>query len=104
MSYTLGILDQSPIIEDATNEQALQNTVALTQKAEQLGYSRFWVSEHHNTDTLAGTSPEVLVSYLLAKTKTINIGSGASCCSIIAHLRWQKIFMCSHRWSLEEST
>lgn len=76
MSYSLGILDQSPIIEDATNEQTLQNTVALAQKAEQLGYSRFWVSEHHNTDTLAGTSPEVLVSYLLAKTKSINIGSG----------------------------
>ncbi|MFJ5562936.1 LLM class flavin-dependent oxidoreductase [Lysinibacillus xylanilyticus] len=76
MSYSLGILDQSPIIEDATNEQTLQKTVALAQKAEQLGYSRFWVSEHHNTDTLAGSSPEVLVSYLLAKTKSINIGSG----------------------------
>ncbi|MCY9547549.1 LLM class flavin-dependent oxidoreductase [Lysinibacillus xylanilyticus] len=76
MSYSLGILDQSPIIENATNEQTLQKTVALAQKAEQLGYSRFWVSEHHNTDTLAGSSPEVLVSYLLAKTKSINIGSG----------------------------
>jgi len=76
MSYSLGILDQSPIIENATNEQTLQKTVALAQKAEQLGYSRFWVSEHHNTNTLAGSSPEVLVSYLLAKTKSINIGSG----------------------------
>jgi len=76
MSYSLGILDQSPIIEGATNEQTLQKTVALAQKAEKLGYSRFWVSEHHNTDTLAGSSPEVLVSYLLAKTKSINIGSG----------------------------
>lgn len=76
MSYSLGILDQSPIIEDATNERTLQKTVALAQKAEQLGYSRFWVSEHHNTETLAGSSPEVLVSYLLAKTKSINIGSG----------------------------
>lgn len=76
MSYSLGILDQSPIIDNATNEQALQNTVALAQRAEQLGYTRFWVSEHHNTDTLAGTSPEVLVSYLLAKTTSIRIGSG----------------------------
>lgn len=76
MSYSLGILDQSPIIGDATNEQTLQKTVDLAQKAEKLGYSRFWVSEHHNTDTLAGSSPEILVSYLLAKTKSINIGSG----------------------------
>ncbi|WP_155592803.1 LLM class flavin-dependent oxidoreductase [Lysinibacillus cavernae] len=76
MSYTLGILDQSPIVEKATNEQTLQKTVILAQKAEQLGYSRFWVSEHHHTDSLAGSSPEVLVSYLLAKTKSIHIGSG----------------------------
>ncbi|MGE7841482.1 LLM class flavin-dependent oxidoreductase [Lysinibacillus sp. NPDC093712] len=76
MSYSLGILDQSPLIEGATNEQALQQTVALAQKAEQLGYTRFWVSEHHNSETLAGTSPEVLVSYLLAKTTSIRIGSG----------------------------
>ncbi|MFG3433949.1 LLM class flavin-dependent oxidoreductase [Lysinibacillus fusiformis] len=76
MSYTLGILDQSPIIDGATNEQTLQKTVALAQKAEQLGYSRFWVSEHHHTDALAGSSPEVLVSYLLAKTASIRIGSG----------------------------
>lgn len=76
MSYTLGILDQSPIIEGASNEQTLQKTVALAQRAEQLGYTRFWVSEHHHTESLAGSSPEVLVSYLLAKTKSIQIGSG----------------------------
>lgn len=76
MSYLIGILDQSPVIGEQTNEQTLQNTVALAQKAEQLGYSRFWVSEHHNTNSLAGTSPEILVSYLLAKTKSIRIGSG----------------------------
>lgn len=76
MSYLIGILDQSPVIGEQTNEQTLQNTVALAQKAEQLGYSRFWVSEHHNTSALAGTSPEILVSYLLAKTKSIRIGSG----------------------------
>lgn len=87
MSYTLGILDQSPIIEGATNEQTLQKTVALAQRAEQLGYSRFWVSEHHNTDSLAGTSPEVLVSYLLAKTKTINIDQVGLCFSIIAPIK-----------------
>jgi len=76
MAYTLGILDQSPIIGGLSNEETLQNTVALAQKAEALGYSRFWVSEHHNTEALAGVSPEVLVSYLLAKTKSIKVGSG----------------------------
>ncbi|OIK13075.1 alkane 1-monooxygenase [Bacillus sp. MUM 116] len=76
MSYKLSILDQSPIFPGSTASAALQNTVLLAQKAEEWGYTRFWVSEHHNTDQLAGSSPEVLISYLLAQTNTIQVGSG----------------------------
>jgi len=76
MGYKIGILDQSPVIEGVSNYDTLQKTVDLAQKAEAWGYERFWVSEHHNSDTVAGSSPEVLVSYLLAKTKTIRVGSG----------------------------
>jgi luciferase family oxidoreductase group 1 len=76
MGLRLSILDQSPIGEKETADQALQQTVELAQKAEQLGYYRFWVSEHHDSDKLAGSSPEVLISYLLAKTKRIRVGSG----------------------------
>ncbi|MBA9025116.1 LLM class flavin-dependent oxidoreductase [Peribacillus huizhouensis] len=75
MNVKLSILDQSPI-EDGGAEIALRDTVKLAQKAEQLGYYRFWVSEHHNSDLVAGSAPEVLVSYLLARTNTIRIGSG----------------------------
>ncbi|WP_199426187.1 LLM class flavin-dependent oxidoreductase [Thermaerobacillus caldiproteolyticus] len=76
MSYRLGLLDQSPIPEGASAFDALQQTVHLAQKAEEWGYSRFWVSEHHYTEQLAGASPEVLISYLLARTNSIRIGSG----------------------------
>ena len=76
MSYKLGILDQSPVIEGVSNYDTLQKTVDLVKKAEEWGYKRFWVSEHHNSDLVAGSSPEVLVSYLLAKTSSIRIGSG----------------------------
>ena len=76
MSYKLSILDQSPIFPGTYAAQALQQTVLLAQKAEEWGYTRFWVSEHHHTDKLAGSSPEVLISYLLAQTSTIQIGSG----------------------------
>src|SRR3954466_2279175 len=55
---------------------ALQKTVQLAQKAEEWGYSRFWVSEHHHSDQVAGSSPEVLISYLLAQTNSIRVGSG----------------------------
>lgn len=76
MAYKLGILDQSPIFPGQSAEEALQNTIRLAQKAEKWGYERFWVSEHHQSLELAGTSPEVLVSHLLAKTNSIKIGSG----------------------------
>lgn len=73
---TLSVLDQSPVLKGHTAEEALQQTVKLAQLTEQLGYHRFWVSEHHDATTLAGSAPEVLISYLAAKTSTIRLGSG----------------------------
>ncbi len=76
MTYKISLLDQSPVYENENAFDSLQYTVQLAKKAEEWGYHRFWVSEHHNADQLAGSSPEVLISYLLAKTKQIRIGSG----------------------------
>lgn len=56
MGYKLSLLDQSPIAEGMSVEQALAQTVSLAKVAEALGYYRFWVSEHHNSDELAGSS------------------------------------------------
>jgi luciferase family oxidoreductase group 1 len=72
----LSVLDQSPISEGSNAVEALANTARLAQEAERLGYHRFWVSEHHFTMSLAGSSPEVLIAHLGAKTSTIRIGSG----------------------------
>ena len=72
----LSVLDQSPVRKDVTAEQAVQETVALAKHTDQLGYTRFWVSEHHNTGSLAGSTPEVLLAYLGGQTKNIRIGSG----------------------------
>ena len=76
MTYRLGILDQSRLADDDNPQDALQATIRLAEQAEEWGYDRFWVSEHHGKEELAGASPEILMSYLLAKTKTIRIGSG----------------------------
>lgn len=72
----LSILDQSPIRQGGTPQQALQETLQLAQQAESLGYHRFWVSEHHNTTSLAGSAPEVLLAAVGAATQRIRIGSG----------------------------
>ncbi|RJT47076.1 MsnO8 family LLM class oxidoreductase [Rahnella woolbedingensis] len=76
MNYRLSLLDQSPINEGQTAAQALEATLNFAQKAEALGYHRLWVSEHHDTDRLAGSSPEVLIAWLLARTSRLRIGSG----------------------------
>ena len=72
----LSILDQSPMADNETAAEALQHTVKLAQKAEEWGYHRFWVAEHHSSNRNMGSSPEVLISHLLARTDRIRIGSG----------------------------
>ncbi|HEX8503981.1 MAG TPA: LLM class flavin-dependent oxidoreductase [Hymenobacter sp.] len=72
----LNVLDQSPIRPGSTPRQAVLETVELAQLADRLGYTRFWVSEHHNTETLAGTTPEVLIAHLGNHTSRIRLGSG----------------------------
>jgi len=72
----LSVLDQSPVRKGVTAEQAVQETVALAKYTDELGYTRFWVSEHHNTGILAGSTPEVLMAHLAGQTKNIRIGSG----------------------------
>jgi luciferase family oxidoreductase group 1 len=72
----LSVLDQSPVRKGATARQAVQETVELAKLADQLGYTRFWVSEHHNTGSLAGSTPEVLIAHLAGQTQHLRIGSG----------------------------
>src|SRR5476649_1055569 len=72
----LSILDQSPIRKGVDAEQAVKETIALAKHTDALGYTSFWVSEHHNTGSLAGSTPEVLMAHLAGQTKNIRIGSG----------------------------
>lgn len=72
----LSILDQSPAAPGETPAAALQHTLALAQRAEEWGYHRFWVAEHHGSDRHMGSSPEVLMAHLLARTNRLRIGSG----------------------------
>ena len=62
--------------DGATSAQALAETTELARVADRLGYERFWVAEHHNMDTVASTSPAVLMAHLAAHTERIKLGSG----------------------------
>src|SRR5205814_6380185 len=76
MPLRLSVLDQSPISAGMTGGDALRNSVDLARHAEQLGYTRYWVAEHHATPMLACASPEVLISAIGAATTRIRVGSG----------------------------
>lgn len=72
----LSILDLATVSEGGTSAAALADTAQLARRAEALGYTRFWVAEHHNMPTVASTAPPVLIAHLAAVTDTIRVGSG----------------------------
>ena len=71
----LTVLDQSIATAGKPHGDAIRNTMALARATEAMGYSRFWVSEHHNNATIVGTAPEILMSAIAATTSRIRVGS-----------------------------
>jgi len=76
MALPLSILDLCPIESGSSSSAALTNSERLAQTAEELGYTRYWFAEHHNSHGLASGSPEIMIAHIANKTKTIRVGSG----------------------------
>lgn len=72
----LSILDQMPIPKGHSAEEAFQRTEQLALLGEELGYHRMWLAEHHNSQSLASSAPEVTAAFLAAKTQRLRIGTG----------------------------
>jgi luciferase family oxidoreductase group 1 len=72
----LSVLDLSPVTGDATQAQAVRDTLEVARAAERLGYHRFWVAEHHNIAGLGSPNPEILIAALSQITHRIRLGSG----------------------------
>jgi luciferase family oxidoreductase group 1 len=88
----LGVLDQSPIRAGGTPAQAIAETIELAQLCERLGYHRYWLAEHHNSDGLAGTAPEILIARIAAATSAMRIGSGGVMLSHYSALKVAETF------------
>ncbi|WP_163970479.1 LLM class flavin-dependent oxidoreductase [Oceanobacillus halotolerans] len=73
----LSILDQSPISEEHTANDALSSTIELAEKADQLGFTRYWVAEHHDMSGLASPAPDIMLAMIGSRTKEIRLGAGA---------------------------
>jgi luciferase family oxidoreductase group 1 len=72
----LSVLDQSPVISGHTPAEAVRATLALARRAEELGYHRYWLAEHHAIAALADPCPEVLLARLGTETSRMRIGTG----------------------------
>jgi luciferase family oxidoreductase group 1 len=74
--YRLSVLDVSPVASGSTSTQALRNTLDLARLADQLGFTRYWLAEHHNTPLIASSAPEIMIGHVADATQNIRVGSG----------------------------
>lgn len=72
----LSVLDLAPIPQGASARDAFHASLALAQQAEELGFHRYWLAEHHNMTGIASAATSVLIGYLAANTQTLRLGSG----------------------------
>src|SRR5210317_1079898 len=72
----LSVLDLSPVVEGGSVSQALANTLSLAQHAEQLGYHRYWLAEHHNMRGIASAATAVVIGHVAGGTSRIRVGAG----------------------------
>lgn len=88
----LSILDQAPITKGNQPADALKKAEELALLGDELGYHRMWMAEHHNTNTLASSAPEIIAAHLAAKTKNIRIGTGGVMMMHYSPLKLAEVF------------
>jgi luciferase family oxidoreductase group 1 len=71
----LSVLDQSTVVTGRSPDTSIRESLALARHADALGYHRYWVAEHHNSASIAGSAPEVLIAAIAATTQRIRVGS-----------------------------
>jgi luciferase family oxidoreductase group 1 len=76
LGIPLSVLDLAPVSEGSSAGEALRNSLDLAPRVERLGYTRYWVAEHHNMPGIASSAPAVLLAHIASVTSTIRIGSG----------------------------
>jgi len=72
----LSVLDQSPMARGESASQAVEHTISLARRCDELGYHRYWLAEHHASKTLACSAPEILIGRVAQETERIRVGSG----------------------------
>ena len=72
----LSVLDLSPVVVGGSGPASLKNSLDLARLADRLGYTRYWVAEHHNLPSIASSAPEIMIGQIAAVTQNLRVGSG----------------------------
>jgi luciferase family oxidoreductase group 1 len=76
MAFPLSILDVSPVVSGVSSSQTLHNTIDLARFADERGYTRYWLAEHHNSPGIASTTPDIMIGQIAHVTQHLRVGSG----------------------------
>jgi luciferase family oxidoreductase group 1 len=76
MLIPLSVLDLSPIAAGSKDSEALTNTLDLARTVDRLGYTRYWLAEHHSIPSVASTAPEIMIGHVASVTERLRVGSG----------------------------
>lgn len=88
----LSVLDQAPVTKGNTAVDALHKAEELAILADELGYTRMWMAEHHGTDAYVSSAPEIIIARLAAKTKQIRLGTGGVMMMHYSPLKLAEVF------------
>ena len=91
-SLALSVLDQCPIRNGCTAADAVREAVELARATDRMGYRRYWLAEHHNSESLACAAPEALIGQVAAATKRMRVGSGGVMLSHYSALKVAEVF------------
>src|SRR2546429_2053439 len=75
-NVALSVLDLSPVAEGSSGAQSLHNSLDLARLADRLGYTRYWLAEHHNLPSIASPAPDIMIGQIAAATTRMRVGSG----------------------------
>ena len=92
MKLALGVLDQTPIKSGSSASEAISESIELAKHTDKLGYTRYWVAEHHGSTGLAGSVPEILINSIASVTKKIRVGSGGVMLNHYSPLKVAEVF------------
>ncbi|PAQ15744.1 LLM class flavin-dependent oxidoreductase [Bacillaceae bacterium SAOS 7] len=88
----LSLLDQARVMSGSTAVQALKNAEELAILADELGYHRMWMAEHHGIDVVASSAPEISIAHLATKTKNLRLGTGGVMMMHYSPLKLAEVF------------